>query len=129
MQAIFRSFGFKWPVLTSDANQTMHQKLPNKKATHGNAISFLFFFYGHGMENLSAINLYGQLMTLRELCMAIQLIWCFSFKIVTRQIKKTRLFSESKFALKFALIFFKFYLNFTLIFKKHIIKFNYWISH
>ena len=41
----------------------MHHKLPYKKSAYGNAISFLFFFYGHSMESLSAINLYGQLMT------------------------------------------------------------------
>ena len=48
----------------------MHHKLPHKKTDYGNAISFPFF-NGHNMESLSAINLYGQLMTLTVLCMVI----------------------------------------------------------
>ena len=36
---------------------------------------FCSFFYGHSMESLSAINLYGQLMNLMVLCIVIQ---CFS---------------------------------------------------
>ena len=43
-----------------------------QKTTYGNAISFLFFFFGHSMESLSAINLYGQLMISMLLCMVIQ---------------------------------------------------------
>ena len=38
-----------------------------------------FFFYGHTIENLSAINLYGQLLTLMLFCMVIQWFSCFSW--------------------------------------------------
>ena len=44
------------------------------KTDYGDDISFLFFFYGHSMESLSAINLFGQLKTLMVLRMVIQ---CF----------------------------------------------------
>ena len=52
------------PGLTWHANHTIYHKLPYIKTAYGDAISFLFFFYGHGMESLSAMKLYGQLMTL-----------------------------------------------------------------
>ena len=42
----------------------MHHKLPYKKPAYGKSITVLFFFFGHSMESLSAINLYSQLMTL-----------------------------------------------------------------
>ena len=43
-----------------------------KKTAFINAISFLLFFYGHNIEILSAINLYGPLMTLMVRCIVIQ---------------------------------------------------------
>ena len=72
---------YPW-VLTKHANHTIHHELPHTqkktKNTHGNAISFLFFFYDDGKENLSAINLYGQPMTLMFICMVILYLSCFS---------------------------------------------------
>ena len=72
------------PELTWHANHTMHHKLPFKTTAYGNAISVLFFFYGYSMENLSAINLYGQSMTLMLLCMVIQWFSCFSWNFFRR---------------------------------------------
>ena len=69
-----------YPGLTWRANHTMHHKLPCKKTAYGNAITFLFFFHRHSMESLSAINLYGQLMTSMSFCMAIQWFSCSSLK-------------------------------------------------
>ena len=67
------------PGLTWHANHTMLHKVPYKKTAYANTISFLFFFYVHSMESLSAINLYGQLMTLMLFCMVIQSFSCFSW--------------------------------------------------
>ena len=50
-----------------------------KKTAYGNAISSLFFLYGHSVESLSAINLYGQLMTFMVFCMVI--LWCSCFHV------------------------------------------------
>ena len=69
----------KVPGLTWHGNHTMHLKLPYKTTADGNAISFLFFFYGHSMESLSAKKLYGLFLTSMLLCMFIQWFPCFSW--------------------------------------------------
>ena len=67
------------PGLTWHTNHTMHHKLPyKKKQAIVIPLVSCFFFYGHSMESLSAINLYGQLMILMLFCMFIQCFSCFS---------------------------------------------------
>ena len=71
------------PWLTWHANHPMHHKLPYKKTAYGNTITFLFFFYGHSMESLSAINLYGQLNDFNVILyghpMIVMIFWTFFF--------------------------------------------------
>ena len=47
------------------------------------SLVFWFLFYGHSMEILSGINLYGQLMTLMLFCMVIQWFSCFAWNFLS----------------------------------------------
>ena len=67
--------------MTWRANHTTDHKRPNKKTACGNTISFPFFL-GHSMKSLSAIKLYGQLMTLKLIVCSSNLfhvLWIMAF--------------------------------------------------
>ena len=86
----WRIHGLNW-----HAHHTLHHKLPYKKRQLM-VIPFVscFYFYGHSMESLSAINLYGQLMTSMLFCMVVQWLSCFFFFFFDKQLPISNLHSS-----------------------------------